>query len=214
MNTRHTALRTSFTALCFGLLALPSAHAGTPLICHPYEIGDAKTLPGGDWKGADPKYDRSNLTADTLALLTPDTLLIVRMETLRRASIYATAGLRHWKNESYTADDRTVARELFDKLRERTQNAAGGDLALALFDAGFFFETLRHAQLDLCVDGYALLTKAAELRPDDAEIEFALALASSWPKRRDNHTEHLRLAKSRAKSGTLLAANLRSHFGH
>ncbi|HEY5552693.1 MAG TPA: hypothetical protein VIK52_12440, partial [Opitutaceae bacterium] len=62
--------------------------------------------------------------------------------------------------------------------------------------------------------GYALLTKAAERRPDDAEIEFALALASSWPKRRDNHTEHLRLAKSRAKSGTLLAANLRSHFGH
>jgi hypothetical protein len=87
-------------------------------------------------------------------------------------------------------------------------------LALALFDAGFFVETLRHAQLDLGVDGFALLTKSAELRPDDAEIEFALALASSWPKRRDSHEEHLRLARMRAKTGTLLAANLRSHFGN
>jgi len=213
MNIRHTALRTAFAA-CFALLVLPIAHAGTPLICHPYEIGNAKTLPGVNGRDADSKYDRANLTVDTLALLTPEAPLLVRMETLRRAAIYATAGMRHWKNEAYTAGDRTVASDLFAKLRGRTQSATGDALALALFDAGFFVETLRHAQLDLGIDGYALLTRAAELRPDDAEIGFALALASSWPKRRDSHEEHLRLAKSGAKSGTLLAANLRSHFGN
>jgi hypothetical protein len=213
MNIRHTAFRTALAA-CVALLVFPIAHAGTPLICHPYEIGDARTLPADARKGVDSRYDRANLTADTLALLTPNAPLLVRMETLRRAALYSTAGLRHWKNEDYTNGDRTIARDLFERLRERTQTATGDALALALFDAGFFVETLRHAQLDLGVDGFALLTKSAELRPDDAEIEFALALASSWPKRRDSHEEHLRLARMRAKTGTLLAANLRSHFGN
>jgi hypothetical protein len=212
MNTRHIALRLALAA-SVAVTALQPAVAGTPLICHPYEIGNAKTLPAGPKRGTDPGYDRTTLTTDTLALLTPETPLIVRMETLRRAAIYATSDMRHWKNEAYTTDDRTVALALFEKLRERTLGATGDALALALFDAGFFVETLRHAQLDLGIDGYALLTKASELRPNDAEIEFALALASSWPKQRDSHDEHVRLAKSRAKSGTLLAANLRSHFG-
>jgi hypothetical protein len=103
---------------------------------------------------------------------------------------------------------------LFEKLRERTKDARGNALAMALFDAGFFVETLRHAQLDLGIDGFALLSKSAEMRRDSAEIEFALALASSWPKGRASHSEHLRLAKAGARTGTLLATNLKSHFSN
>jgi len=206
----------SFTlvALLSTLLLAPVLRAGTPLICHPYNIGDARSLPSGpDWHGVSRHYDRANLTRDTLALLTPDTPVLVRMETLRRAAIYATAGMRQRDRDAYSADDRATATSLFERLRERTKDASGSARALALFDAGFFVETLRHARMDLGVDGYALVAKAAELRPGDAEIDFALALATSWPGRRDNHAAHLRSARNGAKPGTLLVVNLRSHFG-
>ena len=206
-------LRAALGVLAAALVA-PVLHAGTPLICHPYEIGTQwKTLPGGELKGTNPGYDRRNLTRDTLALLGPDLPIIVRMETLRRAAIYATKGLRPWHNESYTPEDRNLARELFTQLERRAQEATGPERALAIFDAGFFAETVRHAQLDLGVDGYPLLLEARQLRPDAPEIEFALALASSWPKQRESHSGHLKLARDQAKSGTLLAANLASHFG-
>src|SRR5262249_18555306 len=67
------------------------ALAGPPLICHPYDIGDAKSLPwnGSEWRDVKPDYELNRLVEDTLALLTPETPVIVRMETLRRATIYA-----------------------------------------------------------------------------------------------------------------------------
>lgn len=192
-----------------------SLHAGTPLICHPYAIGSAQSLPGstGDWKGVNPNYDRKNLQRDTLALLTPDTPVIVRMETLRRAAIYATAGMRGWStSHGFSAEDRANASGLLDQLRARTKDAKGAALALALFDVGFFAETLRHAGVDRSIDGYALLVQARELRGPDADFEFALALASSWPNRRAEHAEHLSRARAGAKTGSLLATNLASHF--
>lgn len=213
MISRSLAPRLALLASLLSLFAPLALRAGTPLICHPYDIGDAKSLPGGNWKGADPKYDRRHLAKDTLALLQPATPIIVRMETLRRAAIYATAGLRHWEPTAYGTDDHAAARDLFEKLQARTLQATGGAKALAIFDAGFFVETLRHARLDLGVDGYALLAQAGELRPRDAEIEFALALASSWPHRRETHPSHLKLARDGAPQGSLLAANLDSHFG-
>ena len=115
--------------------------AGTPLICHPYAIGRAKTLPGtdGDWKGVNPNYDRTNLVRDTLALLTPETPIIVRMETMRRAAIYATAGLRGWTNDQgFSDEDRANANAILAKLQERAKTAKDADRALALFDEGFF----------------------------------------------------------------------------
>src|SRR4051812_30816082 len=58
-------------------LAAP-VFAGPPLLCFPFETGAAKTLPmkSGDWKAVDPKYDVSQLTGDTLALLTPSTPVV------------------------------------------------------------------------------------------------------------------------------------------
>ena len=195
--------------------ATTTAHAGTPLICHPYNIGTAKSLPGseGDWKGVNPSYDRKNLVRDTLALLTPDTPVIVRMETLRRAAIYATAGMRGWGAQSgFTDEDRRNTKAILEQLQARMKNAGAADQALATFDVGFFVETLRHTRVDESIDGYALLVKARELRGPDAEMEFALALASSWPNRRAEHEAHVSRARAGARPGTLLAVNLASHF--
>ena len=66
------------------------AQAGPPLICHPNEIGQAKSLPWVDWThSGSTDYDLKNLTRDTLAILDSNTPVLVRMETLRRATIYA-----------------------------------------------------------------------------------------------------------------------------
>jgi len=202
------------TALAALAFALGTAFAGTPLICFPFEIGAARSLPGGtDWPGVTFTYNRGTLVADTLALLTPDTPILVRMETLRRAAVYATPGRFKASPGTSKDADRSLAFALLEKLRERAQDAAGPTRALAVFDVGYFSETLRHAGVDAALDGYALLTKALELRGGhDPEIEFALALASGWPKRPE-HAGHIARARAGAKPGTLLAANVESHFG-
>lgn len=205
----------TFAVLGFLLLGSGSARAGTPLICHPYAIGNAPSLPGsgGDWKGVNPAYDRSRLIGDTLALLAPETPLIVRMETLRRAAIYATAGMRGWgTKEGFKAEDRAQVAELLARLRERAAQAAGDAQALAWFDLGFLAETLRHTGVDASLDGYGIIVKALQLRGADPEMEFALALATSWPNRRNEHAGHLARARRGAQPGSLLALNLSSHF--
>lgn len=218
MSTKHVSLpRSSFLRLAVvGLitLTLPVAHAGTPLICHPYTIGAAKSLPGsdGDWKGVNPNYDRTHLVRDTLALLEPETPIIVRMETLRRAAIYATAGMRGWSEKSgFNAEDRANTSAILEKLRERRTSAKGPAQALALFDEGFFIETLRHTGVDRSLSGYDLLLQALAVRGSDPDMEFALALATSWPKT-EAHKQHLAKARAGAKAGSLLASNLASHF--
>jgi hypothetical protein len=190
-----------------------TASAGPPLICHPFDIGVAKSLPGGpDWHGVSRNYDRTNLTRDTLSLLTPVTPILVRMETLRRAAIYATAAMRAWNRGSYSPEDRAIAMDLFDRLHERARAATGPERALALFDAGYFSATLRETRLIDQSDGYDLLVQADKLRGGDAEIQFALALASQSRRTELKQNEHLRRARDGAAAGSLLAANLVSHF--
>src|SRR5207247_8015989 len=72
-------------------LAMP-ALAGPPFNCHVFDIGSAKSLPWGEqnnWLATRDDYNVAHVVADTEALLTPSTPVLVRMETLRRASIYA-----------------------------------------------------------------------------------------------------------------------------
>lgn len=214
LSSFRSHARTLTALVLIPVLAAP-LQAGTPLICHPYTIGDAKSLPGsdGDWKGVNPSYDRTHVVRDTLALLTAETPLLVRMETLRRAAIYATAGMRGWgTNQGFSAEDRARAFGLLEKLRARLTAAKGPERALALFDVGFYAETLRHTRVDPQLNGYDLLVEARALRPTDPDLDFALALASSWPNRRSEHADHLARARAGAKSGTLLARNLASHF--
>jgi hypothetical protein len=213
-TARQHGTRALFTLGLVALLTPASLHAGPPLICHPYEIGAAQSLPGakeGHWLGIDKNYDRKTLVRDTLALLTPDSPILVRMETLRRAAIYATSEMRGWEKNAYTAEDREISARLLKQLRERANDKDSAKRALAIFDAGFFAETLRQTNMDPGLDGYALLVKAAELRPNDPEIQFALAVASVSPQRAE-HREHLTRARAAAKTNSLLASNLASHF--
>src|SRR5260370_3521092 len=74
--------------LCFASVA----QAGPPLICHTIEIGQAKSLPwiSHNWNlSGGENYDTKNLVRDTLEILSPNTPVLVRMETLRRATLYA-----------------------------------------------------------------------------------------------------------------------------
>jgi hypothetical protein len=206
----------ALAALLFAVFLPLAVHAGPPLICHPYDISGSgwKSLPGGtkDHFGLSADYNRANLVGDTLALLTPETPVIVRMETLRRAALYATNEMSAWRtNQGYGEADRALALGILQQLRERAQNASDRTRPLALFDLGFYAETLRQTKLDPALDGYELLAKAASLRPGDPDVQFALALASVWPKRKD-HDHHLAAATAGAKPGTLLATNLRTHF--
>jgi len=103
---RHNPVLRTF-AIAFGSVALASSvFAGPPLLCHPYDIGSARSLPWNDaagWTGTRADYKLENLVADTDALLTPTTPVVVRMETLRRAAIYASMDAKVAKQ---LADDR------------------------------------------------------------------------------------------------------------
>src|SRR5437667_464617 len=112
------------SALLVTLLGIPqTTQAGPPLICHPLDIGGAKSLPwiggdrpsGADWRGVDPNYNLGQLVVDTLALLTPDTPVLVRMETMRRATVYAVWAMRDRK-VGYSVKDDVVARRLLSEL--------------------------------------------------------------------------------------------------
>lgn len=201
------------------LLFADCAMAGPPLICHAFEIGQAKSLPlsSTSWNlSGSENYDTRNLAADTLEILKPDTPVLVRMETLRRATLYA-------------RQDPLAAKALLAKLHARATAAesAGHPDALAWFDAGYLVETYKQwigkdlphmtdgMRLDsnpaAGVDGYAWVKKAIAARGDDAEMEFAAALITlSGP--RDEHAQHAQKAIAGAKSDALLAQNLTTHF--
>src|SRR5207247_6330063 len=111
------------------LLLAAIAQAGPPLICHTIEIGQAKSLPwithNWDVSGGD-NYDTKNLARDTLEILAPDTPVLVRMETLRRATLYA-------------RKDPIAAKELLARLHARATSpeSTGHPDALAWFDVGY-----------------------------------------------------------------------------
>ncbi len=195
------------------LFAFLPAEAGPPLICWPYEIGGAKSLPwgGSAWGAAKAGYDLNRLADDTLALLSPDVPVIVRMETLRRATVYA-------------MKDQRIAQQLLSRLLARTQQAeakgrsqAAQSGAMAFFDTGYLVEAYRQAGRAFNqgnptegLDGYGMVLKAINLRGTDPEMEFAAALISVVP-RKAGHYDHLRNAVAGARDGSLLARNLVSH---
>jgi hypothetical protein len=183
-----------------------SAFAGPTLICHRIEIGQAKTLPLMDWNQKETAgYDLKNLTRDTLAILDSNPPILVRMETLRLATIYA----RH---------DSQVAKELLTRLHARTSGSSGQSEALAWFDLGYLTEAYKQwiprSNPAAGLDGYAWVKKAISLRgQDDPEMEFAAALITlDGPK--DEHKDHARKAMAGAKLDALLAQNLASRFGN
>jgi len=197
----------STVAVLLGLAKF--AFAGPPLICHPIEIRQAKSLPWVEFNHTGSmNYDLKNLSRDTIAILDSRTPVLVRMETLRRATIYARM-------------DPRAAKELITRMQERAANsdAAGRPDALRWFDIGYLAEACKQwlggsgPNPATGLDGYRLVRKAIRLRGSDPEMEFAAALITlSGPE--SAHRDHVQKAMAGAKSDPLLALNLASNFNH
>jgi len=199
------------------VIAAPAV-AGPPLICHSIDIGAAQSLPwnSSEWNlSGQESYDVSHLVPDTLALLQPNTPVLVRMETLRRATLYA---------QQRTA----IAKELLLRLEARTRENPKD--ALAAFDFGYLVECYKQAtwlrqhtdwlkasgdatgaNLAMKIDGYEWVRKAIALRGTDPEMEFAAALMTTEGARGE-HDRHVQNAMAGAKADAMLARNLASRF--
>jgi hypothetical protein len=161
------------------LLARP-ALAGPPLLCFPFAIGDARSLPmgTGSWRAIDSNYDVSRLVDDTLAILSPDAPVTLRMETIRRATLYA-------------ATSPKAANALLAALQERAQHPQPVVARLAVFDFGYLIETFREASFMFsapvpaidAIDGYQLVRKAQALQADATIEQAARLIVDGRPKR-------------------------------
>jgi hypothetical protein len=182
--------------------------AGPPLICHSFDIGSAKSLPwvSHNWNlsGAE-NYDTSRLAPDTLAILAADHSVIVHMETLRRATLYAR------KNPA-------AAKELLTKITMGTKSANSEETrALTYFDTGYLAEVCKQWLGDssqnpaIGLDGYALIKEAIQLRRGDPQMEFAAALITLAGPTAE-HEAHTQRAIAGANNDPLLARNLASRF--
>ena len=208
MNSHaFSRLAISIVAVLLGFTTF--AQAGPPLICHPIEIGQAKSLPWVEFNHrGSTDYNLKNLSRDTLAILDSHAPVLVRMETLRRATIYA-------------RQDPQVAKELITRLQAR---AAKSDVArrpdaLAWFDVGYLAEAYKQwmgkgePNPAAGLDGYSLVRKAISLSGSDPEMEFAAALIT-LPIRDSVHRNHVQKAMEGAKNDSLLAQNLASNFNN
>ena len=227
MSTARRSVPRIVVALAVLAMARSALMAGPPLVCWKVETGGAPSLPWTDnprsYDGTSADYDTKRLAEDTLALLSPDAPALARMETLRRASLYATR-------------DRKEGEDLLSRLiaRARESEAAGKPDALALFDAGYLVETARQADgknqphfwsrtmeaLGVRPDrekelggttGYDWVRRAIELSGGNPEMEYAAALITWYP-RRPEHDGHLARAAAGAPEGSLLGKNLLKHF--
>jgi hypothetical protein len=185
-----------------------SALAGPPLVCHAFDIGNAKSLPwishGWSLSGAE-TYDVNHLVSDTVAILDTDPTVLVHMETLRRATLYS-------------EKDSRVAKRLLVTLISRADSSFGASAALANFDAGYLAEVMKQFELITKstsaahnLDGYARIKKALELSPNSPQMDFAAALVTlEGPA--GEHDGYSQRALAGAQSDPLLARNLSTHF--
>jgi hypothetical protein len=216
---RLTAPRSRLTVVALLAAWAMPAWAGPPLVCHRLEIGNAQSLPWGtdtgSWDQPLGDYNLAHLAGDTLALLTPETPVIVRMETMRRAAIYG-----------YRVGD--GAKELMLKMSARahdgeTQGKAG---AAALFDYGYLIEVTKEVgrtyhtmtgragqpNLAMNLDGYPWVARALAASGDDPEMEFAAALMVLGRNDLETHREHAQKALEGGRGDALLARNLDAFF--
>jgi len=205
----HLGLTNRFILGCLALLILFAgvAFAGPPLICHAFDIDSATSLPwvSSCWNLTGKEtYDTSKLASDTVKILASDSTVLVHMETLRRATLYART-------------NQAAAKELFNALTAATKSApSGAPPALYYFDIGYLAESYKQwleedSNPARGIDGYALVKQALQLRGDDPQMEFAAALITlAGPA--SAHDQHVQKAKAGGKNDPLLARNLASHF--
>ncbi len=203
-------MKSSITRIAITLLVgfsffATTALAGPPLICHAFDIGNAKSLPwiSHDWNltGAE-SYNTNNLATDTIAILDADPTVLVHMETLRRATLF---GRR----------DSAAAKQLLVKLVARADSSPNSPVAS--FDLGYLAEAYKQwlgndpANPAQGLDGYAFVKKAIQLRANDPQMDFAAALITLNGPASD-HQQYAQETIAGAKNDPLLARNLAAHF--
>ena len=200
-------IRLALTSLTIGLFLATAALAGPPLICHSFDIGNAKSLPwiSHNWNlSGGENYDTRNLPGDTLAILNGSQIPLVHMETLRRATLYARS-------------DRVAAKHLLLQLVARAQSAdvSAQPDPFAFFDAAYFIEAYKQWLAEQnpasALDSSAWLMKAMQLRPNDPQLAFGAALITLRGPQAE-HRQFAQTAAAGAKTDELLARNLASHF--
>lgn len=196
-------------AVSLMVIAPALAQAGPPLVCFPMMTGNAASLPwgtGSGWNEPRADYDLTHLATDTAALLGPQVRVLERMETLRRAVIYA-------------SKDASAATQLFTSLRTRAGNSEAEKAnALAVFDLGYAVEAFRETRGfgdffrgGPSEDGYALIRRALTLRGTEPEMEYAAALVTADHTFRGLSDKHLRIAVQGAAPDSLLAKTIAAH---
>ena len=170
LNRRLRAAGMLIGAIVFARAVL----AGPPLICHPFTTGaDARLLPwaeGTGWHLPHNSYERANLVADTLGLLSADAPILARMENMRRAAIYAARNAR-------------IADHLLAAVVARARTGGQGN-RIALFDADdVFLEVLAFAGQGLLDDEFQKAAHAPGVREPGAReeaIELAAYVVYRW----------------------------------
>lgn len=213
--------RTLWRGVVLEVVAALAAFAGDPwetmfeqpLVKWALEIADAKSLPWGDplgWDAISPGYDVRQVPADTLAVLSPATPVLNRMETLRRALVYSRS-------------DPRVAYQVLAALTSRVRDAeaAGKADVLAWFDLGYMVEAFRQArwlntESLVDVNGYSLVMKAIRVAGDSApaalEMQLAAGLIVLEPKGQHPYYPHFKTVVREASEGSLLEKNLLLHL--
>lgn len=205
MTTITRSLLALAVVSCFATPAL----AGPPLICFPFETEGGKLIAWGSgpgWNTPDRSYDIKKLVADTNAILATDAPILNRMETMRRATIYAMR-------------DPQIAQELLKSVMTRA--LATTNDSRAWFDAGYLIESYKQAthlrdqrkpelrawagvDETIRVDGYNWVKKAMAMTAPSAEMEFAASLMTQG----SVASAHRARAASAAPKGSLVARNL------
>ncbi len=203
-------------AIAAGSIWCTSAAAGPPLICFPYEIGEARSIPwGGDAFTRSSGYDTSNLVKDTLSVLKTEKSALVRMETIRRAAIY----LRDEKSTARAVELLAKASwKAMDIELEGERTGKASHASAAWFDAGFMAATFQQIGIDVGwkpgvgehVHGYTWVAKALAGAGDDPEMEFGAAVMLA-DRRSGSYKGHLVRALQGAPPGSPIAKSIASN---
>ncbi len=178
----------------------PGSKAGPPLICHEIEVSEGQSLPWGkDTFTRSSAYNASNVVRDALDLLRPQTAVLTRMETLRRATLYIDR-------------NKAQADELLGHLMARALDAeaAGKPDSLAWFDAGYavacyrqtgtprtFGPAVTKGEGASAIEGYSWIARAIALQGSKADpaLNVAAALVTA-DSRAPEHQQHVQKAIS------------------
>ncbi len=198
-------LMIALTALTVLIAASISSFAGPPLICHEFKIDGAQSISWGSRAYDIPRGVSADALADeTIAVLDSAPSVLVRMETIRRATLIA--GRK--TSRCNTLLTRVMARAL-------DAEASGTNVADAWFDVGFLAQSMDQNYSKATkgmgmrdgIVGYAWTHRALELEPDNAQMHFAAALMTAL---HDDELRRAHMAKARAGSADdrLLAVNI------